>query len=95
MATYSYNNTQTHAGLFARRLEEEIGEYKQHSLRPGSGFHGVLRHPLDGSHTQHSVQETHANLKTARETTQTTLVNNVGLPLIMSHSRTGGIVVEV
>lgn len=95
MATHPYNNTQAHAGLFARRLEEEIEEYKQHSPRPGSGFHGALRHPLDSSHTQHSVRETHANLKAGKETTQTMLVNNVGSPLIMSQSQTGGIVVEV
>lgn len=95
MATHPYNSTQTHAGLFARRLEEEIEEHKQHSLRPGSGFHGVLRHPLDSSHTQHNVQETHANLMAGKETTQTALVNNVGSPLIMCQSQTEGIVVEV
>ena len=87
------NNTQTHAGLFARRLEEEIEEYKQHSLRPGSGFHGVLRHPRDSSHTQRSVQETHANLQARRDTAQTRLVKNVGSPLIMN--QTHGIVVKV
>lgn len=95
MATHPCNNTQTHAGIFARRLEEEIEEYKQHSPRPGSGFHCALRHPLDSSHTQHSVQETHADLKTGKETTQTMLVNNMGSPLIMSQSQTEGIVVEV
>lgn len=95
LATHPYNSTQTHARLFARRLEEEIGEYKQHSPRPGSGFHGVLRHPLDSSHTQHSAQETHANLKAGDETAQTMLVNDVGSPLITSQSQTEGIVVEV
>lgn len=76
--------------LFARRLEEEIEEYKQHSPRPGSGFHGALRHPPDSSHTQHSVQETHANLKAGKETTQTMLVNNMGSPLIMSQKSDRG-----
>lgn len=95
MATHPYNNTQTHAGLFARQLEEEIEEYKQHSPRPGSGFHGVLRHPLDSSHTQHIFQETHANLKAGKETAETMLVNNVGPPLITNRSPTEGVVVEV
>lgn len=62
LAAHPYNNTQAHAHFFAMRLEEEIGEYKQYSLRPGSGFHGVLRHPLDGSHTRHNAQEKHATL---------------------------------
>lgn len=94
MATHPYNNTQTHAGIFARRLEEEIEEYKQHSPRPGSGFHGVLRHPLDSSHTQHIAQETRANLKASRERSQAMLVNNMGSPLIMNPNQTVGIVVE-
>lgn len=81
--------------FFAKRLEEEIDEYKRHSLWPGSGFHGVLRHPQDSAHTQHNVQETHANLKEGRETTQTMQVNNVGSALIMSQSQTEGIVVNL
>lgn len=95
MATHPYNNTQSHAGLFAKWLEDEIEEYKQHSLRPGLSFHGVLKHPQDNSHTQHSVQETHANLKAGRETTQTMRVNNVASPLILSQSQTERFVVEV
>lgn len=87
MARHPYNNTQTHTGLFARRLEEEM-EYKQHSPLQGSGFHGVLRHLLDSSHTQHIVQETHANLKAGKETTQSMLVNNMNSPLIMSKRQT-------
>lgn len=51
---------------FAKGLEEEIEEYKQHSLWPGSGFHGEPRHPRDSSHTQRSAQETHANLEAKR-----------------------------
>lgn len=95
LAAHPYNNTQTHGRLFARRLEEEIEEYKQHSPRAGSGFYGALRHLLDGSHTQHIVRETHANLRAGRETTQTLLVNNVGSPLIISQTQTEGIVVNV
>lgn len=95
MATHPCNNTQTHAGLFARRLEEEKEEYKQHSLRQGSGFHGVLKHPQDRSHTQHNVPETRANLKAGRETTQTLQVNNVGSPLILSRRQAEGFVAEV
>lgn len=86
-------NTQTDRGLFSRRLEEEIEEHKQHSPRPGSGFHGVLSHPRDSSHTQHTVQEKHANLKAAKDRAQSTLVNNFGSRLIMN--QTQGIVAEV
>ena len=95
MATHPYNNTETNTRVFAKLLEEEIMEHKRHSLRPGSGFLGALRRPLDSLHTLHIVQETNANLKAGRETTQTLLVNNVGVPLIMSQSQTEGIVVDV
>lgn len=68
MAMKLYNNTQTNAELFAKQLEGEIEEYKQHSPRPGSGFHGAPRHLLGSSHTRHIAQETNANLKAGRET---------------------------
>lgn len=61
--------------------------------RPGSGFHGAPRHPPDSSHTQHSAQETHADLRTARETTQSIAVNNAASPLITTRSQTEGNVV--
>lgn len=90
MATHPYNSTQTHAGLFARRREEETEEYKQHSPRPRSGFHGALRRPPGRSHTQRTAQETHADLKAGEGTTKITRVNNVGSALIMSPSQAGG-----
>lgn len=66
MAAAPYNNTQTHSEHFASQMEEEMEEHKQHSPRPRSGFHGVLWHPLDSSHTLHIAQETHASLEQAK-----------------------------